>query len=113
MGRAAARKTQEFINGSGTVFEDLGLANADELALETELLRRIINCLRARDLSQRQAGKILGIDQPKVSALMNGRVDGFSVTRLFRLLNALDMDVDIRVRPKPRTRSHARSKVAA
>jgi predicted XRE-type DNA-binding protein len=113
MGRAAARKTQEFINGSGNVFEDLGLANADELALETELLRRIINCLRARDLSQRQAGKILGIDQPKVSALMNGRVDGFSVTRLFRLLNALDMDVDIRVRPKPRTRSHARSKVAA
>lgn len=113
MGRAAPRKTQEFIKGSGNVFEDLGLGNPDELALETELLRRIIECVRVRRLSQRQAGKILGIDQPKVSALMNGRVNGFSVTRLFRLLNALDLDVNIRVHPKPRTRSHARSKVAA
>ena len=113
MGRATARKPREFIKGSGNVFEDLGLANADELALETELLRRIIECIRLRGMSQRQAAKLLGIDQPKVSALMNGRLDGFSVTRLFRLLNALDMDVDIRVRPKPKSRSHARSKVAA
>jgi predicted XRE-type DNA-binding protein len=113
MGRATAGKPEEFVMGSGNVFEDLGLANAYELALETELLRRIIDCVRARNLSQRAAARILGIDQPKISALMNGRIEGFSVTRLFRLLNALDMDVDIRVRPKPKSRSRARSKVAA
>jgi len=113
MGRAIARKPENFVKGSGNVFADLRLTNSDDLAVETELLRRIVDCLRARALSQRQAAKILGIDQPKVSALMQGRVEGFSVARMFRLLNALDMDVEIRVRPKPRSRSHARSRVAA
>jgi predicted XRE-type DNA-binding protein len=101
------------VKGSGNVFADLGLANADDLAIETELLRRIVDCLRSRALSQRQAAKVLGIDQPKVSALMRGHIEGFSIARMFRLLNALDMDVEIRVRPKPRSRSHARSRVAA
>jgi predicted XRE-type DNA-binding protein len=113
MGRAIARKPERFLKSSGNVFADLRLPNPDELAVETELLRRIVECLRARGLSQRKAANILGIDQPKVSALMRGRLEGFSVARLFRLLNALDMDVEIRVRPKPRSRPSARSMVAA
>ncbi len=113
MGRALAAKAEKFVKGSGNVFADLGLSNADELAIETELLRKIVDGLRSRDLSQRQAAKVLGIDHPKVSALMRGRIEGFSIARMFRLLNALDMDVEIRVRPKPRSRSHGRSSVAA
>ena len=113
MGRTTTGQPEKFVKSSGNVFADLRLPNADELAVETELLRRIVDCLRARGLSQRQAARILGIDQPKVSALMRGRVEGFSVARMFRLLNALDMDVEILVRPKPRSRAHGRSRVAA
>jgi predicted XRE-type DNA-binding protein len=77
MGRTTTGEPEKFVKGSGNVFADLRLPNADELAVETELLRRIVDCLRARGLSQRQAARILGIDQPKVSALMRGRVEGF------------------------------------
>lgn len=68
------------------------------LALEIE---RVI---RKRGLSQANAAKILGIGQPKVSALRNGRLSGFSVERLIRFLNALDRDVEIVIKSKPRLR---------
>jgi len=87
---------------SGNVFADLGLPRPEErlanLALEIERV------LRNRGLSQAEAAKILGIDQPKISALRNGRLSGFSVERLIRFLNALDRDVEIVVKPKPRSR---------
>lgn len=112
MGDANARR-EKWVKGSGNVFADLGFANADDLAIETALLRRIIAIVRERDLSQRGAARILGIDQPKVSALMNGKTRGYSIARMIRFLAALDQDVEIRIRPKPRSRPRAVVRVAA
>jgi predicted XRE-type DNA-binding protein len=53
----------------------------------------------------------MGIDQPKVSALLNGRLTNFSSERLMRLLTALGQDVDITVREKPRNGAHGRIRV--
>jgi phage-related protein/predicted XRE-type DNA-binding protein len=112
VGNAGARK-EKWVRGSENVFVDLGFANADALSLETELLRRIIAIIREKGLSQRAAARVLGIDQPKVSALMNGKTRGYSIARMIRFLASLDQDVEIRIKPKPRSRTRAIVRVAA
>lgn len=112
MGDAKSRD-EKWVKGSGNVFADLGFAKADELAVETELLRRIIAIIRERKLSQRAAASVLGIDQPKVSALMNGNTRGYSIARMIRFLSALDQDVEIRITPKTHSRPRAVVRVAA
>jgi predicted XRE-type DNA-binding protein len=87
---------------SGNVFADLGLANAEERLAKAELALRIVDIARSRGLSQAAAAELMHVDQPKVSALMRGRLDGFSTDRLFRFLNALGRDVEISIRPKRR-----------
>lgn len=88
---------------SGNVFVDLGLPDADEYMAKSELAVKIFKIVKSRRLTQAAAGKVLGITQPKVSALINGRLDGFSTERLIRFLNALGCDVRISVsRPHPR-----------
>ena len=87
---------------SGNVFADLGLKNPEELLTKAELVQRICDIIAERKLTQVEAAKVLGIDQPKVSALMRGRLGGFSTDRLFRFLNALGSDVEIVVRPARR-----------
>jgi len=82
------------------VFADLALAEPDETLVRAELARVISGLLTTRHLTQTQAAELLGIDQPKVSALMRGRLSGFSVDRLLRFLLALDRDVDIVITPK-------------
>ena len=99
------------LTSSGNVFADLGLANSDELLIKAELVRQISNLIDARRLTQAEAAKILGIDQPKVSALLNGRLSGFSTDRLFRFLNALGSDVEIRVIPKLIPESQAQTRI--
>jgi predicted XRE-type DNA-binding protein len=89
---------------SGNVFADLGLKNPEELLAKAELVQRICDIIEARKLTQVRAAKLLGIDQPKVSALMRGKLDGFSTDRLFRFLNALGSDVEIVIRPARRGR---------
>ena len=84
---------------SGNVFADLALANPDELLAKAQLVHRICDIIAERKLTQTQAARLLGIDQPKVSALIRGKLDGFSLDRLFRFLNALGRDVEIVVRP--------------
>jgi predicted XRE-type DNA-binding protein len=84
---------------SGNVFADLGLKDPEELLTKAELAHRIGAIIRERKLTQERAAKLLGIDQPKVSALMRGKLDGFSTDRLFRFLNALGSDVEIVVHP--------------
>jgi predicted XRE-type DNA-binding protein len=87
---------------SGNVFADLGLKNPQELLAKAELVQRICDIIAERKLTQMRAAKLLDIDQPKVSALMRGRLDGFSTDRLFRFLNALGSDVEIVIRPARR-----------
>lgn len=60
--------------------------------------------MEERGLTQAEAATIMGVDQPKVSAVVNGKLDGFSMERLYRFLNALGRDVEILVGPKPEGR---------
>jgi predicted XRE-type DNA-binding protein len=85
---------------SGNVYADFGYTDAEEMQAKSKLARQIIAIVAERNLTQRQAAAILGIDQPKVSLLMRGRLRGFSMERLFEFLNRLDLDVDVTIRPK-------------
>jgi predicted XRE-type DNA-binding protein len=85
---------------SGNVFADLGLKNPEELLAKAEVVQRICDIIDERKFTQAKAAKVLGVDQPKISALMRGKLDGFSLDRLFRFLNALGRDVEIVIRPK-------------
>lgn len=103
----------DITEGSGNVFEDLGFEDAEELQAKAELTRQIYNILKRRKLTQRAAARLLGLAQPDVSALMNGRFTGFSLERLMTLLNRLDRDVEIVVKRKPRSRVRSRLQVSA
>jgi predicted XRE-type DNA-binding protein len=81
----------------GNVFADLGLPNSDELLIKAELAHQISESISARQLTQTEAAEILGVDQPKISALMRGKLSVFSTERLFRFLNALGNNVEIRI----------------
>lgn len=83
-------KTMEkIVPGSGNVFDDLGLPDAPERLAKAELARKIAEIIVKRHLSQTDAAQLLGIDQPKVSNIMNGRLTGFSLERLIHFLNLL------------------------
>ena len=94
------------------VFADLGYENPDEALAKVELARRITAIIRQRRLTQTQAAEVLGIDQPRVSNLMIGRLSGFSLERLLRFLNALGRDVEIVIKPKARSHTRAGISVA-
>ncbi len=86
--------------GSGNVFADLGLPNPDLALAKAELVQRIRELIAERKLTQAKAADLLGIDQPKVSALVRGRVEGYTIDRLFRFLNSLGQRVEIIIRPQ-------------
>src|SRR5260370_20906045 len=90
--------------GSGNVFRDLGLPDADLLQAKADLMHRISVLIGKRGLSQVKAAEVLGITQPKISALLHGLLEGFSMDRLVRFLIALDHDVSISVRSKKKAR---------
>jgi predicted XRE-type DNA-binding protein len=85
--------------GSGNVFADLGLPSPELALAKAELVQRIRNLIAERKLTQAKAAKLLRLDQPKVSGLVRGRVEGYSMDRLFRFLNALGQHIEITVRP--------------
>lgn len=87
------------ILGNDNVFADLGLPNPDEALLKADLAIALTDIIRARDWNQRQAADVLGIDQPKVSALMRGAINGFSVERLLRLLSSAGYDTTVSLVP--------------
>jgi predicted XRE-type DNA-binding protein len=89
---------------SGNVFRDLGLPNPERELLKARLTLRIFRLIKARGITQAEAGKILGIQQPNVSALMRNRSGSFSVERLMDFLTALGQDVEITVRPARKDR---------
>ena len=86
--------------GSGNVFTDLGVGEPNEALLKAELARRISEVIASRGLTQTTAARLLGVDQPKVSALLRGRLKGFTIDRLVRYLAALDQQVEVVVRPR-------------
>lgn len=90
------------VPSSGNVFADLGVINAEEKQTKVRLAVAINQIIQGRKLSQTAAARRLKINQPKVSALSNYQLDGFSVERLMKFVTALDSDVDIVIRPKSR-----------
>ena len=103
----------EYTEGSGNIYQDLGFEDAAERLAKARLAMRIEEIIEKRKLKQREAAEILGINQPKISALMNGRLSGFSIERLIHYLNLLNQDVEIIVKTKPgRFKTHGRLSVA-
>jgi predicted XRE-type DNA-binding protein len=103
---------RDYTVSSRNVFADLGLPNPEEALAKAELANKIIVLIRGRRLTQLQAAKVPGVDQPKVSALIRGQLTGFSLERLMRFLLRLGQDIRITVQASPRRRSHARVLVA-
>ena len=85
---------------SGNVFRDLGLPDADELDIKANLAIKIGQIVARRGLSQVKAAALLGVDQPKVSAIVRGRLEKFSIERLCEFLTRLGCDVNISVQEK-------------
>ncbi len=96
---------------SGNVFADMGVREPDEELAKAQLASRIREIARLRRLTQVAAAAVMGIDQPKVSALLSGRLANFSSERLMRLLIRLGQDVEIVVKSKPRRRQRGRIRV--
>ena len=94
----------EIRKSSGNVFADLNLPDAEEQNAKAQVAYWICQILEERRLTQKQAATLLEVDQPKVSALMRGRLEGFSSDRLFRFLTVLDRDVEIVIKRTQRNK---------
>lgn len=113
--RNAEKKSDDtaITRGTRNVFADLGYADADERQTKLRLADTINRVIARRRLTQVEVAEKLGVNQPKVSALANYKLQGFSVERLMTFLTALDQDVEIIIRSKPRSRAAARISVVA
>ena len=89
----------EVHRGSGNVFADLGLADAEKLKIKTGLVVEIRKAMRSRGLTQQEAAKLMGITQPKVSDMMRGDFSNLSERKLMDCLTRLGYDIEIKVRP--------------
>jgi predicted XRE-type DNA-binding protein len=99
--------------GSGNVFADLGFDNPEEELLKAQVVREIRVLLKRRRLTQAKAAELLGLKQPDVSALVNGRVHKFSLERLLRCIRRLDREVTIVTRPRRQARAPRTAAAAA
>ena|SRR5208337_99682 len=101
-----------FEKSSGNVFADLDVPNPDEALLKAEVARHLAELIAGKGLAQAEVASLLNIDQPKVSALLRGRISGFSTDRPLRLVKDLGYDITVETREKPRRRAKGRLKVA-
>ena len=105
--RKGSRRHEDVHESTGNVFRDMGLPNADERLAKAELARVIRKSIEERGLTQTEAADLLGIKQPDVSDLVRGKLARFSMERLERFLNALDLEIRIQVGPRPRGKRRA------
>jgi predicted XRE-type DNA-binding protein len=110
---AKGKSRTQVVPSSGNVFADLGISNAEEKQTKVRLAFAINQIIADKHLSQASAARSLEVNQPKISALRNYQLEGFSVERLMNFLTALDRDVDIVIRRKPRSRKAGRVLVTA
>ena len=92
--------------GSGNVFADLGLPNAEKLKIKSDLVIQITKAVRKLGLTQEQAAKRMGITQPKVSAMLRGDFNNLSERKLMDCLNRLGYDIEIKVKPAAQATGH-------
>ena len=107
MAKTKTTKDIQVERSSGNVFADLGLPNPEEHLVKATIALAIAKIIRKCGLTQEQAGAILGLAQPKVSNLVRGELDKFTIDRLMRYMRKLDYDVRIRFEPKPTSREEA------
>ena len=98
---------------TGNVFADLQVKGAEQALAKAKLAHAISDIVAKQHLTQQEAARRLGIDQPKISALVRGRLEGFSIDRLIRFLVTLDQDVDIVIKPARRKRAPGRVNIVA
>lgn len=108
-----ARKPEKVFASSGNVFADMGFENPEQELTKARLVGLIWGAIERLKLTQRDAGDLMGVDQPKVSALMRGRTGSFSTERLLRMIAALGMDNDITVKAKHHSRRSGRIRIFA
>ena len=89
----------EITKSSGNVFADLGMDNPEERLAKSKLAHEIYKIIRNEKLPQAKAAKIMNIDQPKVSAIIRGKLSGFSLERLLHYLLLLGNDIEINIKP--------------
>jgi len=106
------KRELDYTVSSGNAFADLGVSNPEEALAKAELAHKITVLIRERRLTQAQAAEFLKVDQPKVSALIRGRLTGFSIERLMRFLLLFGQDIRITVEATPCNRTQARVLVA-
>ncbi len=112
MNRKKQTESIDIMESSGNVFKDLNVPHAEEYLAKAELARQINHIIQMRGLKQIEAGRLLGIDQPKISAISRGQLTGFSFERLIEFLNKLNQDVEIVVKAKPsRRKAHGHLRV--
>jgi predicted XRE-type DNA-binding protein len=92
-----SNKKVDVTQSSGNVFADLGLPEAEDRLLKAQLALKIQQLIEHKGMTQAEIAPLLGLDQPKVSNLMRGRLSGFSVERLFSILNKLGHNVEVRI----------------
>ena len=107
------RERTKFVRGSGNVFADIGLANAEEHLLKAELVSKLDDLIKDRKLTQTAAARVLDVGQPDLSKILRGHFDDVSVARLLRFLSAFDQKVEIVVTPMPKGRKAGRVTVRA
>ena len=108
---ATTTKTSAVRKSSGNVFADIAVSNPEDSLAKAQLAGRICQIIVERKLTQQEAAELMGLDQPKISALMRGKLRGFSTERLFRCLNELGQEVEINIRPAPRKRRRGKTQV--
>jgi predicted XRE-type DNA-binding protein len=101
------KEDRQVHDSTGNVFADMGMRDAEERLAKAELARLIRVEIRDRGLSQTEAAALLGVKQPDVSDLVRGRLSRFSIARLERFLNALDLEIRIQVGPRPEGKARA------
>jgi predicted XRE-type DNA-binding protein len=102
----------EVQRGSGNVYADLGLPDAEKLKIKTGLVIEIRKAMRRLDLTQQAAAKRMGITQPKVSDMMHGDFSNLSERKLMDCLNRLGYDIEIKVKPADEPVGHLMLAVA-
>ena len=105
MSKHKAREDRAVYAGSGNVYADLGYENADEMLVKAQLVANIAEIIQRRGLTQVEAAKLLGITQPKVSAMLRGQFRGFSERKLIDCLTSLGRDVQIVIKESPQRRA--------
>ena len=108
--KASSRRREKIQPSSGNVFADLGFEDSEERLLKAKLAGKIAQLIEKKDWTQAQTAERIGLDQPKVSRLLRGQLSGFSVDRLFAVLNRLGHSVEVRISAKARApeKSHIR-----